>query len=101
MKPDVLRRFSVVFFWILLIFLAGLFFTNDFGLIDISKSTIITAVGIDSDGEEVQITAQLAVPKPSQSGENVEYAEVQGSGKTIADALNEINAKTGFYPKLH
>lgn len=101
MKRDALRRFSVAFFWILLILLAGLYFTNDFGIVDISKSSIITAVGIDASGDEVQVTAQLAVPKPSQSGDSVEYTEVQGSGETIADALNEINAKTGFYPKLH
>lgn len=100
MNVKALRRSSVAFFWIILIFLLALFFTNDFGLVDISKSSIITAVGIDATQNEVQVTAQIAVPKPSQSGENVEYTEVQGSGETIADALNEINAKTGFYPKL-
>ncbi len=47
-----------------------------------------------------KVTAEIAVPKPSQSGENIEYARVQGSGVTIADALNEINSKTGFFPKL-
>ncbi|MDE6667857.1 MAG: hypothetical protein K2K38_05870, partial [Clostridia bacterium] len=30
----------------------------------------------------------------------IKYTQVQGSGLTIADALNEINAKTGFFPKL-
>ena len=100
MNRDALRRFSVILFWTLLIALTGLFFTNDFGLVDISKSSIITAVGIDAAENEVQVTAQIAVPKPSQSGDSVEYTEVQGSGETIADALNEINAKTGFYPKL-
>lgn len=95
-----LRRASVVFFWLLLIALSVLFFTNDFGIVDIQKTSIIVAVGIDTTEEEVQVTAQLAVPKPSQSGDNVEYTEVQGSGETVADALNEINAKTGFYPQL-
>lgn len=95
-----LRRFSVIFFWILFIALAVMFFTNDFGIVDIHKTSIIVAIGIDSTENEVQVTAQLAVPKPSQSGDNVEYTEVQGSGETVADALNEINAKTGFYPQL-
>lgn len=95
-----LRRFSVIFFWILFIALTALFFTNDFGIVDIHKTSIIVAVGIDTTENEVQVTAQLAVPKPSQSGDNVEYTEVQGSGETVADALNEINAKTGFYPQL-
>lgn len=95
-----LRRFSVIFFWILFIALAVMFFTNDFGIVDIHKTSIIVAIGIDSTENEVQVTAQLAVPKPSQSGDNVDYTEVQGSGETVADALNEINAKTGFYPQL-
>ena len=95
-----LKRYSFLLFWALIIALTALYFTNDFGLIDIHKTSIIAAVGVDVEGGEVQVTAQLAVPKPSQSGENVEYTEVQGSGETIADALNEINAKTGFYPKL-
>lgn len=95
-----LRRVSVVFFWLVLIALAGLFFTNDFGIVDLHKTSIITAVGVDVTENEVQVTAQLAVPMPSQSGENVEYTAVQGSGETIADALNEINVKTGFYPQL-
>ncbi len=95
-----IKRYSFVIFWLLIIALSALYFTNDFGLVDIHKTAIIAAVGVDVEGEEVQVTAQLAVPKPSQSGENVEYTEVQGSGETIADALNEINAKTGFYPKL-
>lgn len=97
-----LSRFSVILYWLVLIALLGLFFTNDFGLLDIHKSSIITCIGIDYDEEEgeVKVTAQLAVPKPSGSGENIQYTDVQGNGLTVADALNEINAKTGFYPKL-
>ncbi len=93
-------RASVFIYVLLFIALLGLFFTNDFGLVDIHKSAIITAVGVDMEEDEVQVTAELAVPQPSQSGENIKYTQVQGSGLTIADALNEINAKTGFYPKL-
>lgn len=97
---NALRRVSVVFFWILFLAILVLFFTNDFGIVDIHKTSIIVAVGIDTTENEVQVTAQLAVPQPSQSGDKVEYTEVQGSGETVADALNEINAKTGFYPQL-
>lgn len=100
MNKQLLRRFSVIFYWALFLVLALHFFTNDFGIVDIHKSTLITAVAVDTTENEVQLTAQLAVPKPSQSGDNIEYTEVQGSGETIADALNEINAKTGFYPQL-
>ena len=95
-----LSRFSVIVYWAILLALLGLFFTNDFGLLDIHKTAIITAVGIDYEGGEVKVTAQIAVPKPSQSGDSIEYTEIQGSGITAADALNEINSKTGYYPKL-
>jgi len=95
-----LSRFSVVVYWLILLVLLGLFFTNDFGLVDIHKTAIITAVGIDYEENEVKVTAQIAVPRPSQSGDDIQYTEVQGSGLTFADALNEINAKTGYYPKL-
>lgn len=95
-----LSKISVIFYWLLFLVLLGMFFTNDFGLVDIHKSSIITAVGIDCYEEEVKVTAEIAVPQPSQSGENINYIRVQGSGLTIADALNEINSKTGFYPKL-
>jgi len=99
-KKPVVNKFFVVIYWLIFLILGGLFFTNDFGLVDIHKTSIITAVGIDTDGGEVQVTAEIAVPQPSQSGENIVYTQVQGSGLTIADAMNEINSKTGFYPKL-
>ncbi|MDE5728934.1 MAG: hypothetical protein K2I20_02015, partial [Clostridia bacterium] len=95
-----LSKLSVVIYWIIFLGLAVLFFTNDFGLVDIHKTSIITAVGIDCPEEEVLVTAEVALPQPSPSGENIVYTQVQGSGLTIADALSEINAKTGFYPKL-
>lgn len=99
-RVNFLSRFSVVVYWLILIVLLGLFFTNDFGLVDIHKTAIISAVGIDYEDGEVKVTAQIAVPKPSQSGDSIQYAQVQGSGITVADALNEINSKTGYYPKL-
>ena len=84
----------------IIIALLGLYFTNDFGLVDIHKTSYIVAVGVDFEEDEVQVTAQLAIPQPSTSGDNTKYLQVQGSGYTIADALNEINAKVGTYPKL-
>lgn len=95
-----IKKLSVLVYWAIIIVLIGLFFTNDFGLVDIRKTSIIVAVGVDVEDGEVQVTAQLAVPQPSENGEGIQYTQVQGSGFTVADALNEINAKTGFYPQL-
>ncbi len=103
-KPDfkklTVSKFSVIFYWLLIIALLGLFFTNDFGLVDIHKTAIISAVGIDTEDGEVLVTCEVAVPQPSQSGDNIKYTQIQGSGLTIADAMNEVNSKTGFYPQL-
>ena len=95
-----IKKYSPILFWAIIIALLVLFFTNDFGLVDIHKTSFIVAVAVDVEEDEVQVTAQVAVPQPSTSGDNTKYVEVQGSGYTIADALNEINAKTGTYPKL-
>lgn len=95
-----IKKYSPVIYWVLIIALLCLFFTNDFGILDLHKTSLIVAVGIDSAGDEVEVTAQVAVPQPSQSGDSIKYIEVQGSGQTVADALNEINAKTGTYPRL-
>lgn len=100
MKGKNYRKYSVILYWLVLIGLLALYFTNDYGLMDIHKTSIVVAMGIDYENEEVKVTAQLAIPQPSQSGENVKYSAVQGSGITVADALNEINSKTGFFPKL-
>ena len=94
------KRYAPFLYWAIILALLGLYFTNDFGLVDIHKTSYIVAVGIDSEENEVQVTAQLAIPQPSTSGDSTKYLQVQGSGYTIADALNEINAKVGTYPKL-
>lgn len=94
------KKYSVILYWLIIIALLAMFFTNDFGLVDLHKTSVVVAVGVDTEESEVIVTAQVAVPQPSQSGDNIQYAEVQGRGLTIADCLNEINSKTGFYPKL-
>ena len=100
MKRINYRKYSVILYFVIFLALLCLYFTNDFGLMDIHKTSIVVAAAIDYEDNEVKVTAQLAIPQPSQSGEGVKYSAVQGSGITIADALNEINSKTGFYPKL-
>lgn len=98
-KFDLKRALLWVYALIILI-LTVLFFTNDFGLVDIRKTSVVVGAGIDVTGNGVRVTAQLAVPQPSESGENTQYTEIEGEGVTVADALREINVKTGFYPKL-
>ena len=62
-----INKFAVIIYWVIFLALAGMFFTNDFGLVDIHKTSIITAIGIDSEGEEVKVTAEIAMPNPRKA----------------------------------
>lgn len=81
-------------------FLFFLFFSNDFGLIDIQKTAIILAAGVDKEDNEFVVSAQIAVPQASDSGKATSEVTVTGKGKTVAQAFREINIKTGWFPKL-
>ena len=74
-----------------------LFFSNDFGLINIQQTTIVTAIGIDRSQEEgkIDVSAQIAVPNESKASSVL----VQGA-ETVGEAIAEFNGKTGWYPTL-
>ena len=89
--------------WVFLIAagaLVLLFFSNDFGLIDIQKTAIVAAIGIDRSEEaegQWSVTAQIAVPDASAnkaSNVSIPAAETVGAG------IAEVNRKTGWYPTL-
>ncbi len=80
--------------------IAILFLTNDFGLVNVQKTAIITAVAIDKEEDDYLLTAQIAIAQPSAEGKSVEPIEVTGKGKTVSKALSEIGDKTGRFPKL-
>lgn len=81
--------------------LTFLFFSNDFGLIDIQKTAIILSAGIDK-GEEggYTVNAEIAVAQASTGGSQTSEVTVTGEGETVAQAFRDINIKTGWYPKL-
>lgn len=96
-----LRRKTPVIYVLAVIFLTILFFSNDFGLVDIQKTAIVLAVGIDRENEEFIVNSRIAVP--SSSGEQKAAAasiQVETRGDTVGAAIQEINVKTGWYPKL-
>lgn len=77
-----------------------LFFSNDFGLIDIQETAIVVALGIDAaqEGEGYDVTAQIAVPASTgtSSAGNVTVKGVP----TVGEAVAELNHETGWYPTL-
>ena len=93
------NKIATRIFLLIAAFLLLLFFSNDFGLIDIQKTSIITAIGIDR-GEEglLDVTAQIAVPEAGGNG-TAGNVSVKGA-QTVGEAIAELNLKTGWYPTL-
>ena len=54
-----IKKYVPVLYWAIVVALLGLYFTNDFGLVDIHKTSFIVAVGVDTEEDEVQVTAQI------------------------------------------
>ena len=78
-----------------------LFFSNDFGLIDIEKNAIITAVAIDKSIEnEYEVSAQIAVPEASNNNPENKKALITGKGSTVGGAIKNIGDISGWFPKL-
>ena len=93
-------RNTVRYYILFTILLAFLFFSNDFGKIDVQKTAIILAVGVDKEDEDFVLTSQIAIPQSSTQGKSSQAVQLVSKGKTVAEAFEEINAKTGWYPKL-
>ena len=98
---------SIVYYLCILLFLLIAFFSNDFNLVNVQKTAIVTAIAIDKEEDGFSLTALIASPASqgndgsATTGQTADgYATVQGRGKTVAEALEKINAKTGWYPKL-
>ncbi len=94
------QKNTVRYFLIVVALLFFLFLSGDFGLVDVQKTAIVMAVGIDREEDTFIVTSQIAVPKASDQGKSNETVQIVSRGKTVADAFEEINAKTGWYPKL-
>ncbi len=87
-------------FLLLFIFCMISFFTNDFQLINIEKTAIIVAIGIDKADEGFEVSAQIAIPQATNQSTTNEDAILSAKAKTIYGALENISLKTGWYPKL-
>ncbi len=85
---------------VLLFLIFVFFFSNDFGLIDIEKTAIITAVALDSADGEYEVSAQIAVPEATDNNSENKKAQISGKGGTIGAAIKNIGDRTGWYPNL-
>lgn len=94
------RRKTPVLYVLAVIFLTILFFSNDFGLVDIQKTAIVLAVGIDRENDEFIVNSRIAVPSASGDQKAADSIQVETRGDTVGAAIQDINTKTGWYPKL-
>lgn len=76
------------------------FFSNDFGLVDIQKTAVILAAGIDRTEAGYELTAQISVPKGGESAGGTASVELTGRGETVADCLMQMYANSGWVPKF-
>ena len=92
------KRAKIIMLAVLFVF--TFFFSNDFGLIDVEKTSIITAIAIDKEGEDYIATAQIAVPEATDTNTENQKAQISGKGSTIGAAIKDFGDTSGWFPKL-
>ncbi len=96
-----IKTIPLKLYLILLGFILFSFFSNDFGLVDVQKTAVILAAGIDKTEEGFALTTQIAVPKGDDRTQGgTSSVEVNAEGATVSDCVTEIFAKTGWVPKF-
>ncbi len=92
------RKAKLIMILVLVIFV--FFFSSDFGLIDVEKTSIITAIAIDKEKEDYLLTAQIAVPEATDTNSENLKAQISGKGSTVGEALKNLGDISGWFPKL-
>ena len=79
-------------------FLLLLFASNDFGLIDIQKTAIVLALGVDASAQEglLDVTAQIGSADANGAAQ-ASNITIEGVS-TVGEAIARINRRTGWYP---
>ncbi len=96
-----MKTFKIRVALILGALLAIFYFSSDFALIDIEKTAIIVAIGIDEgENSRYKITAQIAIPQATDTAAANDDAVVTADGNTVMEGIQNIGAKTGWHPKL-
>ena len=86
---------------VLLCALLGIFyFANDSALIDIEKTAIVVAIGIDETEDGYEVTAQIAVPQSTETASENNDAVLTAKGKTVFEAIENVGSRSGWHQKL-
>ena len=97
-KNAIMQKVARVAFVVIIAAMLFLFFSNDFGLVDIHKASIVVAVGVDYGEEGYAVTAQAAVPTPAQGSERPASPQATGKGQPVPAAADVLISKPGFTP---
>ena len=80
--------------------LLSFFLSNDLELINVEKTSIITAIAVDKEMDNYLITAQIAVPEATDTNTENQKAQLSGKGKTVGEAIKDLGNTSGWFPKL-
>ncbi|MBR6736927.1 MAG: hypothetical protein IKL82_01010 [Clostridia bacterium] len=92
------KRAKIFFIIFIIIFIN--FLTLDFLLIDVEKTALIVALGVDKIDEGYEVTVQIAVPEATNQSTKSNESVIYAKGETLYQAVNRIGKETGWYPKL-
>ncbi|MBR5900002.1 MAG: hypothetical protein IKZ38_01260 [Clostridia bacterium] len=95
-----MKKHRILWIIILFAFATVLFFSNDFGLIDVEKEAIITAVAIDNEDGKYSVTVQIAVPEATSTSAQNTKTQITGKGDTIGGAIKNTGDVSGWFPQL-
>ncbi len=93
-----LKRAKFLMFSVLI--LLTFFLSNDLELINVEKTSIITAIAVDKEQDDYLITAQVAVPEATDANTENQKAQLSGKGKTVGEAIKDLGNTSGWFPKL-
>ncbi len=97
---NILRRLPLKVYLILAAVIIFTFFSNNLDLVDVQKTAIVIAAGIDKREEEYTLTAQIALPSGDKNTAGTSPIEVHGSGKTVSECISQLYSRTGRVPKF-
>jgi len=87
----------------IMIFIFVLFFTLDFGAVDLQKVAIVVTLGLDYETEDQNyiLSGQIATTDPGSSFTATEnQAVIYGVGKTPSMALKNMEDQSGWHPYI-
>lgn len=100
--PAFLKKGKIIAYMMLLIFV--LFFTLDFGAIDLQKVAIIVTLGLDYDSTQDTYTLSgQVVSSPTGNGDvnaKESQAVIKGTGATPSMALKNMEDNSGWHPYI-